>query len=261
MHEAIRSAVQALTLGDDAQRHFDRAAEHIQRSLLEVKIPKIPGVDIGVHAEPARLVGGDYIDIGMHDNVMVFGLGDASGKSLAAALHAMMLRYLVRGLLLSLGTSALASVLTHTNAVVTGDIQEDHFITFLLGSLDCETNVLRIVNGGHEPPLLLRTGEAHTRTIDRHGMVLGINADATYEHIDTELGPGDTVVMYTDGLTEATNERGELYTIARLEQYVVDHRDATAGEIADGIFASVKEHAGPELRDDATVLVVRMLAV
>ena len=173
----------------------------------------------------------------------------------------MMLRYLVRGLLLSLGTSALASVLTHTNAVVTGDIQEDHFITFLLGSLDCETNMLRIVNGGHEPPLLLRTSDARTRTIDRHGMVLGIDPNATYDHVDTKLGPGDTVVLYTDGLTEATNDRGELYTIARLEQYLVDHRDATAREIADGIFASVKKHAGPELRDDATILVLRMLAV
>src|ERR1700722_80588 len=115
MHSSIRSAIVGLTLGEDGQRHFDLAAETIQRALLEVKVPVLDGIEIGVHAEPARLVGGDYIDVQVHSGRLVFGLGDASGKSLAAALHALMLRYLVRGLLLSVGTDQLASVVTHTN--------------------------------------------------------------------------------------------------------------------------------------------------
>jgi sigma-B regulation protein RsbU (phosphoserine phosphatase) len=259
MQDSIRRAILALTLGDDAQRHFDLAAEHIQRALLEVKVPTIPGVEIGIHAEPARLVGGDYIDLQVRDGKLIFGLGDASGKSLAAALHALTLRYLVRGLVLSVGVDELAAVVNYTNSVIADDLQDDQFITFLLGTLDTKTRLLRIVNAGHEPPLLLRAGESVTRTIETRGMVLGVDGSSSYAHEDTLLECGDIVVIYTDGLTEATNARGELYTIERLEAFLVENRTLGAAELADAIFESVKTHAGPELRDDATVFVMRML--
>ena len=90
-------------------------------------------------------------------------------------------------------------------------------------------------------------------------MVLGIDGSSEYRHEDTVLRPGDIFATYTDGLTEATNQRGELYTIERLEKFLIDHRENSAQELADGIFAAVKEYAGQELRDDATVLVIRML--
>jgi len=246
-----------MTLGAEAERHFDLAAGHIQRALLEVKIPSLPGLDIGVHAEPARLVGGDYIDLQVHDRMLVFGLGDASGKSLAAALNALMLRYLVRGLVLSVGIDELASIVNYTNAVVAEDLQDDHFITFLLGTLDLGSGLLRIVNAGHEPPLLLRAGEPATRTIDTRGLVLGVERSSTYEHEETSLQTGDIVVVYTDGLTEATNERGELYTIERLQALLVENRNLSSPDLAEAIFKSVRAYAGPELRDDATVFVLR----
>jgi phosphoserine phosphatase RsbU/P len=258
MHSSIRSAIVGLTLGEDGRRHFDLAAETIQRALLEVKVPVLDGIEIGVHAEPARLVGGDYIDVQVHSGLLVFGLGDASGKSLAAALHALMLRYLVRGLLLSVGTDQLASVVAHTNAVIAGDMPDEHFITFLIGTLDPKSGSLRIVNAGHEYPLLLRAGAACVEPMEAHGMVLGIDGSSAYEHQDTQLGPGDIFATYTDGLTEATNERGELFTIERLEAYLVEHRDDSAQELADGIFATVKAYAAGELRDDATVLTIRV---
>ena len=259
MHESIRSAIAALTLGEQGQRHFDLAAEQIQRALLDVRLPEFDRVDIGVHAEPARLVGGDYLDVHVRDGVLVVGLGDASGKSLAAALQALMLRYLVRGLLLSIGTVDLASVVKHTNAVVTADLHEEHFITFVLMTFDADSKVMRTVNAGHEPPLLLRSNAPDVHALSAHGVVLGIDPESSYAHEETQLGVGDLVMIYTDGLTEASNENGEMYTIARLEKYLVEHRDDSAVELADGVFESVKAHAGKELRDDATVFVMRVL--
>ena len=257
MDQTIRRVVRALTLGDDAERHFDLAAQRIQHALLDVAIPEVNGFDIGVHAEPSRLVGGDYIDLHhIEKRALVFALGDASGKSLAAAMTALMLRYLVRGLLSALGTNDLASVVSHVNTVVSDDLTDGSFITFMLGVYEADGS-LRFVNAGHEPPLILRAGALQVETIHAHGIVLGIQHGATFTDAACTLGRGDLLVVYTDGLTEATNERGELYTIDRLSQDLVEHRALPAQEVAEKLFETVRRYATGELRDDATILVVR----
>jgi sigma-B regulation protein RsbU (phosphoserine phosphatase) len=198
MDAAIWRAVAALTHGDDADRHFDLAAKRIQDSLLSVTIPALAGFELGVHAEPARLVGGDYIDLyPVDDASLVFALGDASGKSLAAAMTALMLRYLVRGLVTANGIDDLALHLRHINRVVSEDLNDGAFITFILGVLDAATGTFRAANAGHEPPLLLRRGSDRVETIDPHGLVLGVEASSTYTEVCCDLEPGDIVVIYT----------------------------------------------------------------
>jgi sigma-B regulation protein RsbU (phosphoserine phosphatase) len=257
MDAAIRRAVMALTLGDDAERHFDLAAKRISESLLAVSVPEVAGYEFGVHAEPARLVGGDYIDLYPVDEGLLFALGDASGKSLAAAMTALMLRYLIRGLVTAQGTGDLAQLLAHANAVVSEDLTDGAFITFILGVIDRTRGTLRIVNAGHEPPLLLRATDERVVTIDAHGIVLGIDRTSTYREVACDLAPGDLVVIYTDGLTEATNERGELYTIERLSDDIARHRRLHASDLADRVFAGVQAFATGELKDDATILVIK----
>jgi sigma-B regulation protein RsbU (phosphoserine phosphatase) len=259
MDTAIRRAIAALTFGADAQRHFDLAADRIARALLDVAIPAVDGVEVGFCAEPSRLVGGDYLDLFRSGTAgIVFGLGDASGKSLAAALNALMLRYLVRGLVTALGTSDLALLVKHANTVVTQDVDGDSFVTFLCGEVDPIAGTLRIVNAGHEPALILRRGAAAVEVTQTHGLVLGINADEVYTQLVLPVGPGDTIVLYTDGLTEATNERGELYTIDRLCEDIVEHRALAPQPLADSVFATVRKFANNELRDDSTILVLRL---
>ncbi len=260
MHASLQSAVVQLAAGggDDSQRHIDLAAERIQQALLQVTIPQIRGLEIGVHAEPARLVGGDYIDLFVRgEDALVFGLGDASGKSLAAALNAMMLRYLVRGLVRALGSRALTSIVKHANSVVAEDLSEGAFITFLLGAVDPHSGSLRIVNAGHEPPLILRADSDSVETMDVHEIVLGIDASTKYAEQERTLDAGDIAMCYTDGLTEASNETGEQFTIERLKDALLKKRALPAAELAKAMFETVKEHAGQPLRDDATILVLR----
>jgi sigma-B regulation protein RsbU (phosphoserine phosphatase) len=260
MDAAIRRAVKALTLGDDAERHFDLAARRIEESLLAVHIPEFPGFDLGVHAEPARLVGGDYIDLYRADAAsMVFALGDASGKSLAAALTSLMLRYLVRGLVTASGTADLAQQLAHINHVVSEDLTDGAFITFIIGVLNGTTGNMRVANAGHEPPLFLRAGSSTVETIKCAGIVLGVDACATFSEVECDLAAGDMVVIYTDGLTEATNTRGEMYTIERLSEDILRNRSLRAAELADTVFATVQEFATGELKDDATILALKRL--
>jgi sigma-B regulation protein RsbU (phosphoserine phosphatase) len=259
MDSAIRRAIAALTFGADAQRHFDLAADRIARALLEVRLPQVEGIGIGVRAEPSRLVGGDYVDLLPRGTTgIVFALGDASGKSLAAALNALMLRYLVRGLVTAMGTGELALLVKHANTVVTQDVDADSFVTFVVGELDRSAGLLRLVNAGHEPALILRSTGVRVEVTEAHGLVLGVDADAVYAEQHFPLATGDTVVLYTDGLTEATNERGELYTIDRLCADIVANRALAPQELADSVFQTVRAFAQGELRDDSTILVLRL---
>jgi sigma-B regulation protein RsbU (phosphoserine phosphatase) len=260
VHEFL-NRISARFGAEDEQAQLDLVARHIQHALLDVSLPVMPGLDIGVHAEPSRLVGGDYIDIfAREEQSLVFGLGDASGKSLGAALNAMMLRYLIRGLVRVLGAERLEAIVTHANGVVTEELTEGEFITFLLGRVNLKTGILSIVNAGHEPPLVLRAGSSVVETMDIHDIVLGIGPETNYVREDAPFSVGDTVVFYTDGLTEATNDRGELYTRERLIQALLDERAKAAQDLADVLFLGIKTFSASQLRDDATILVLRRLA-
>lgn len=259
MDASIRRAIEALTSGDDAERHFDLAANRISRALLNVAIPGVDGIGIGFRAEPSRLVGGDYLDL-LPDGAsgLFFGLGDASGKSLAAALNSLMVRYLVRGLVTALGTNGLEIIVQHANTVVTQDVDADSFVTFMLGVIDPVLGTLRLVNAGHEPALILHAHAPAVEVTQMHGVVLGVVAGASYFEETIAVSRGDTIVLYTDGLTEATNERGELFTIERLCEAIVRHRTKSPQELADTVFETVRAYAGNELRDDSTILVLRL---
>jgi sigma-B regulation protein RsbU (phosphoserine phosphatase) len=260
MWQSVAKAIGALTAGDDAARHYDIAAERIQSALLNVKLPHFDGFDLGVRAEPARLVGGDYIDVFVREGCLVFGLGDASGKSLGAAINALMLRYLLRGLMQVVGHTDLPAIVRHANSVVIEDLDKtDYFITLLVGALDGDTGNVAIVNAGHEPALVLRREADDVEVLGMHGIVLGVDASPNYRREETTLGPGDRLVVYTDGLTEASNERGELYTVERLRERLIAHRYLDAQELADALFDDVKAYSLDRMRDDATILVVRRL--
>jgi sigma-B regulation protein RsbU (phosphoserine phosphatase) len=259
MDTAIRRAIAAFTFGADAQRHFDLAADRIARALLDVAIPAVEGIEVGFCAEPSRLVGGDYLDLFAGESgSLVFGLGDASGKSLAAALNALMLRYLVRGLITALGTGDLPLLVKHANSVVTHDVDGDSFITFVTGVLDPEAGVLRLVNAGHEPALILRRDAATVEVTASHGIVLGVDPLATYTEVVVPVAAGDIVILYTDGLTEATNTQGELFTIDRLCAAIVARRADSAADLANAVFETVRAYAQGEMRDDSTILVLRL---
>ncbi len=260
MWQSVSKAVGALTSGDDAARQYDIAAERIQSALLNVTVPHVPGLDVGVHAEPARLVGGDYIDVFSRGDHLLFGLGDASGKSLGAAINALMLRYLLRGLLQVLGHEQLAAIVRHTNDVVIEDFEQtDYFITLLVGTLHADSGLFKVVNAGHEPSLILRRDAPDVEVMSAHGIVLGVDSNARYVVQETILNVGDRVVLYTDGLTEASNERGELFTVERLREQFLEHRFLGAQELANRLFDEVKAYSNDEMRDDATILVIRRL--
>ncbi len=255
------------SIGRAFTEHGDRAsdlaaiADRIARSLLEIDVPGIAGVEIGVRAAPARIVGGDYLDVIVRPEepgAFTFAIGDASGKSLPAALKAMMLKYLVRGLVRVLGAD-LASIVRRTNEVVCEDIEPDSYITLAIGTLSADRRTASFAVAGHDPALVWRHA---TRTIDElppGGILLGFNPQARYAVQSAPIEPGDVIVLYTDGFTEAKSPDGEQFTLARVKDGIARYAGCTAQELADALFEEVEAYGNRTRSDDTTIVVVRVV--
>jgi phosphoserine phosphatase RsbU/P len=203
---------------------------------------------------PANTVGGDYfdiVDLGGHRKAIV--VGDVAGKGMPAAL----LMALLQGSLRTLVTAGLRGVplITRLNEHLFANIPANRLITLFYAEVGSD-GPLQFVNAGHNPPLLLRASGA-VETLPATGVALGILGDACYEAADTAFGPGDRLVLYTDGITEASNPRDEEFGEERLMASLAARRGATAAELVDGIMADVLAFAaGVKPRDDMTLLVL-----
>ena len=258
MFYSIGRAIAAID-GPNLLKEFEDVADRIQRSLLSIDVPHFEGIEIGMRAAPARLVGGDYVDVvARPGKTPIFAIGDVSGKSLPAALRAMALKYLIRGLI-SVLDGDVASIVSHANEVVCADIDPDSFVTFCMAELASDLRSLRLANAGHDPPLILRAATRELEQMDVGALAMGIESTVTYREQRIALNPGDTVAFYTDGFTEARNPEGEQFTLAHVKDGLLEFQDLPAQQLADALFEQIEAYAAGTLNDDATILVIRTL--
>jgi serine phosphatase RsbU (regulator of sigma subunit) len=235
-------------------------ARDIQMELLPKTFPNIPGLDVFAFSVPARQVGGDCYDIiDLGDGHLAITIGDVAGKGTPAAILMANVQAAVRALSES-GIPA-TSLIEKVNSLVHRSTEESGFITFFYCVLDTQTGHLRYVNAGHNPPCVLR-GDGRKDYLDRGGVVIGIMSGMTYEEGETHIGRGDAVVLYTDGITEATNPRDEMYGEARLESVLEEYRGESAREIEERVYTDVKDFTeGAAQADDLTMVIVKMIDV
>jgi len=180
------------------------AAHNVQVSLLPQKPPTIPGYDVYGMSEPAQYVGGDYFDyIRIDEERTAICCGDVTGKGLPAALLMANLQAILRSQRMVGPTPR--RIMNRVNKLLRQSISEGKFVTLFYGILDVTKHWLVFTNGGHENPFLLRTSGIIDRLIPG-GTVLGIIDDLFFEEDAVQLEPGESVVMYSDGVTEAGNE-------------------------------------------------------
>lgn len=237
-----------------------RLAARIQGRLMPGSPPRVEGYDVAAVSLPARTVGGDYHDvIGIDGRRFALCVADVSGKGLSAALLMANVQAVVRSLVLSVPPPE--EFAARTNALVCRNTGGEQFVTLFFGILDVASHRFRYVNAGHNPPILLRQGKP-VRELTEGGLILGVLEDAAYAPGETGLEPGDVLVMFSDGVTEAWGTGGAEYGTGRLlETLTACHEgNATAAGIRDCILASVRRHAGPKgPGDDLTLLVLRRL--
>lgn len=239
------------------RRHFEKElaiAREIQLSFLPKSNPSIGGFDIAGTSRPHDQVGGDYYDfIRVSESRLGIAIADVSGKGIPAAL-------LMAGFRMSLlaeirNEFALRAVMRKVNSLVYESTDRHKFVTAFYGLLDFRNRVLTFSNAGHNPPILVRADGAIVNLVDG-GVALGVLPEAHYEERPIAIRPGDLLVMYTDGVSEAPSPDKELFGARRIEESIQRHAAGSSQQILDGIVADTLAWTGERGPDDDLTLVV-----
>lgn len=263
---AVRIENARLAEVEQAERLRARELEHaatIQRSMLPSQFPPFPErTDFELHAAmvPAREVGGDLFDFFLLDQDRLgFVVGDVSGKGVPAALFMAIARTLLRAA--AHHEASPGACLTYMNQSLVEQHASGMFVTLFYGILNLRTGALEYSNAGHAPPYAFSADGQRRPLQERCGPMLGIFEGFQYATRSTEIHPGEGVLVYTDGVTEAHNRAGEFYEDSRLEAYLESHASRPVEELVRGLHDEVERfEAGAARADDMTVLAVRRRA-
>jgi serine phosphatase RsbU (regulator of sigma subunit) len=234
-------------------------ARQIQRTLLPDHLPEIPGWDLAASWKTARQVGGDFYDVfDLPDGRLGLFIADVSDKGIPAALFMALTRTLVRAVVYEKASPAEA--LHHVNELMLPDNQQAMFVTAVYGVLSLDSGEFRYANAGHNPPLLTCRTDGTVEALHRTGPALGVIEEYSIQERTIQLEPGNCLLLYTDGLTEAFSAQDELYGEERLRQLIESASVETIKELLDKVEASVTGFIDPlPLADDMTMLAVRRL--
>ncbi|MCX6137731.1 MAG: SpoIIE family protein phosphatase [Ignavibacteriales bacterium] len=232
-----------------------RLASKIQAQLLPDKSPDISGYRLLGRTIPAQVVGGDYFDfIPIDEHRLAICLGDVSGKGLPASLLMANLQATLRSQTLNVESPKIC--LERSNRLLFQSTSPEKFATLFYGILNSESHTLSFSNAGQDPPCLLSNGK-NVRRLATGGIPLGMLPEFRYEEESTVLAPGDTLVMYSDGVTEAMNGEGVQFGEERLASLLLRCRTESPETIIGQIVDAVKHHAGPiPQSDDITIVVL-----
>jgi phosphoserine phosphatase RsbU/P len=231
-----------------------RFAEQVQRSFLPQRLPNVPGFAFASHYDPAFEVGGDFYDlIDLGDGCIGLLIGDVSGKGVGAALRMARMSSELR--FCAMAEREPAAVMTRANRTLLETSQDEIFVTALYARLDPRTRTMMISNAGHLPPMIRHTIDGDvTRVEGATSLALGVLGEAVFEQEEVRLLPGDTVLLYTDGVTEAENVTQEQYGFDRLER-ALSGGPSDADSLLRRVLTDVRTHVGDAPQyDDLTVV-------
>ncbi|MCC7493317.1 MAG: SpoIIE family protein phosphatase [Fimbriimonadaceae bacterium] len=244
-----------------AQQRLQREMEiarTVQQGLLPRSFPKLPGLTVAGHSDPAREVGGDFYDfIPVGDHHLGLVIADVADKGLGAAMFMVM----CRSLLYSCAHRELspAKVLEELNSRILEVSSSDLFVTVFYGLLDVRSRRLTYTNGGHNPPLLYRFGSGVLSQVKLPGMALGVLEPLGLDEATIDLAVGDRLVLYTDGVTDAINPRLEQFGTDRLAAVVAANGDHDAAATVAAVRTAVETHVEGEPQfDDITLAVLQV---
>jgi sigma-B regulation protein RsbU (phosphoserine phosphatase) len=229
-------------------------ARAIQQTLLPREMPRVAKIDVSGVWQPARTMGGDYYDLlPLSESELAICIGDVAGKGMPAAL-------LMSGLQAAVRASASSSprdLCERVRRVVVSSLSGGRFVTFFYGTVDTAAMRLRWCNAGHNAPILVRADGTIVRLAEG-GPAFNRLFRGAYEEREIALAPGDRIVLFTDGVSEAADSSGEMFGEARIEELVTDCRDLAATELQQTIVDAASAYSGGDLEDDLTLVVVRI---
>ena len=240
---------------DGLLREVELAAQ-VQRLFLPSAKPAIPGLEIAGMMHPARGVGGDYYDyftVDTHTTQIV--IADVAGKGVPAALLMSATAAAMR-----FGANHEGTMLEQVQRLNTGILlasDDERYVTLLIAEIDTHRRTIRYVNCGHNPALLFRAKTGTLTRLDSSCPPIGLSPEEICELASEDLGPGDVLVFYTDGVTEAENRLGEEFGMERLSATLRNGSSLSAEDLMSSIYDAAADFCGDRFNDDVTILVVR----
>ncbi len=232
-----------------------QAGRAVQLALMPPRAPAVPGWDVWMYSEPANDVGGDLVDhLQVDDRHHGLALGDVAGKALPAALLMVKLQATLRALIPQ--SETLADFGARVNRILVRDGLTNRFATLVYLVVTANAGDVQILNAGHPPPLLLRRGAIEE--LPRGSVALGILPEATFFEQRAELAEGDTLVVYSDGVTEASNAADEFFGEERVREALRQVADEPAAAIGARVLAALTAFVGDApAHDDVSIVVLR----
>ena len=236
-----------------------QVASEIQQRFLPSKAPQVTGYELQGISFPCYEIGGDYYDFIERENgSLIVALGDVSGKGTAAALLMSSLHAAVHAQ--ADANDSIVKTIVAVNRYLVESIPPNRFVTLFYAELDPKSGALAFLNAGHNPPLIVHAGGTMEQ-LASGGLPLGILADADFREGRTKLYPGDVLVIYSDGVSEAVNPNGEEFGATRLYEVVARNLDTSASGIRDRIESALTKFCqGTPAADDITLVIVKRLA-
>ena len=249
----LQDAVQERSAQIEVQEQELQRAQEIQQALLPKQVPQIPGFDVAGLWQPARLVGGDYFDVlALGENKLGICIADVVGKGVSAAL--LMANVLAAVRAFAFSDQNAASLCTRLNRVLCDNIAEGKFVTFFYGVLDGSRRSLEYCNAGHLPPLLVN--KRAITPLQHGGIVLGVFPEVQYQLGNVGLNPSDRLILFTDGVTEATAASGEEFGEDRIATFALSSSEYGASALNNQLLQTVSSFCAGQFHDDATLLTV-----
>lgn len=257
---AWRNAMQTKELIEARGREREmEIAKNIQMSLLPTHVPEIDGITLAGMCVPARQVGGDYYDfLKRGENGLDIVIADVSGHNVGAALLMAETRAFIQARADGLGTPA--EILDSLNRFFYKDLtRTELFITMFYLHYDAADRRIMYANAGHNPPLLRRSESNNCEWLDAEGLILGVKPSIEFIEIKDQLHPGDMVLLYTDGITEAENDRGEFFGRERLCGLLKENSDDDPKKVIDKLLDQVRLFTGVQhFNDDVTMAILKI---
>ncbi len=234
-------------------------ATEIQARFFPQQTPNLEGYEVAGCSIPAKDVGGDYYDFipnpepGQHG----FVVADVTGKGVPASLLMATMRATLRANIQN-NPNDIVQALRQVNGDIYRDSPVDKFITSIYCNLDYESHELSYVNSGHNPPYIVRAKDNRIEELDQGGLMLGIMEEIDLPKATLSIDKGDILMLFSDGVTEATNPSGELFSEERFEQWLLDHNQLSAEEMKDALLKTLRDYAdGSPQSDDITFIIVK----
>jgi sigma-B regulation protein RsbU (phosphoserine phosphatase) len=251
-------------LADEDRRRLEsdlELSQKVQQALLPQQVPDIPGMELAAFSQPARIVGGDYFDfLNFRDNSHGLVIADVVDKGMAASLLMASLQASLR--ILVGDSNSPASVTQRLNSLFIHNIHLTQFVTLFLARYDHRTRTLHYSNAGHNQPLLYRQladGTQQAQWLEPTGAAIGLVEDFVFSDQSVTLKPGDTLLLYTDGVTEARNPQGAEFRPQGLIDFMWQHAPLSAAELVRDLRRTLQDFTGGQpLTDDTTIVIGKL---